>query len=226
MILWVTKRLTAQTVLCVFFINDNCTGVCRCLKENNAYNLIAFSKTSKKSALLVNDAPRWKSEVLHYVVQRIFIWQTNVRHESEETLHLLFLSEYSFLRCKQIFVLPNNRKHDCTLVCLEHHKQQQHSSQTPAYPACRHMEVFSNDYLLAANGLKSVILISKHLTLDDDYLQVDMHAACQYCSWRKWLSSYPTRTVHSVFNGLDHVTWDYFGVSTIFFQITLAFGFW
>lgn len=36
----------------------------------------------------------------------------------------------------------------------------------PAYPHYQHMEVLSNRYLRAANALKSVILISKHLTLE------------------------------------------------------------
>lgn len=44
------------------------------------------------------------------------------------------------------------------------------------------------------NGLKSVMLISKHLTLEW-WLLAGEYAACQGCIWRKWLSSYPTRTV-------------------------------
>lgn len=35
-----------------------------------------------------------------------------------------------------------------------------------AYPLYQHMEALKGPYLLAANGLKSVILISKHLTLE------------------------------------------------------------
>lgn len=46
----------------------------------------------------------------------------------------------------------------------EHNMQSQFTN--PAYPHYQHMEVFSNRYVRAANGLKSVILISKHLTLE------------------------------------------------------------
>lgn len=45
---------------------------------------------------------------------------------------------------------------------------------------------------------------------------MDIHAACQDCIWRKWLSPYPTRTVQPVFNGQDHITEDYFGVFSNF----------
>lgn len=46
------------------------------------------------------------------------------------------------------------------------HNMQSTRFTNSAYPRYQHMEVFSNCYLLAANGLKSVILISKHLTLE------------------------------------------------------------
>lgn len=65
------------------------------------------------------------------------------------------------------------------------------------------------------NALKSVVLISKHLTLEW-WLLAGEYAACQGCIWRKWLSSYPTRTVWPVFHGQDHITQDYFGASAIF----------
>lgn len=52
---------------------------------------------------------------------------------------------------------------------------------------------------------------------------MEIHAACQGRIWRKWLSSYPTRTVQPVFNRQDHITEDYFGVSAIFPNYT---GLW
>lgn len=76
--------------------------------------------------------------------------------------------------------------------------------------------------LSMSSGLKSVILISKHLTLEW-WLLAGGRAPCQDCIWGKWLSSYPTRTVEPVFNKQDHITEDYFGVSAIFPNYT---GLW
>lgn len=104
-----------------------------------------------------------------------FASQSSKHTKSHETLHsLLFNRLWLHHSCLMYSLLSQLKQwsQDLAMMCFHwlfynsKHNMQSTRFTNPAYPHYQHVEVLSNRYLPAANGLKSVILISKHLTLE------------------------------------------------------------
>lgn len=145
-------------------------------------------------------------------------------------LTALNIHEYVILvKCKVCFLNNETMKSglsDVVFPAAVLHNMQSTQFTNSAYPHYQHMEVFSNRYLRAANGLKSVILISKHLTLEW-WLLAGGYPCCLSRLHLKKMTELLSDTYSTGLCSIGKIILQKITLEfQQFSQITLAFGLW